>query len=149
MTSTEELLERIDVSWQKLRPKLAADGLDGRLADGQTVRETLAGIAFWNETVAPVFAWMRGQPELPPAQWYGGDDLGIGDGQPWPNDEVHHGREAAWARSVSDVEVLTRLDRAHERAVAAVATLTTDERMVSKVNSCTYSLYDALLEQLP
>ena len=45
--------------------------------------------------------------------------------QPWPNDEVHHAREAAWARSVSDRDVLTRLDRAHEHA------------------------YDALLEQLP
>lgn len=181
MTSTKELLERIDVSWRKLRPRLAADRLDDRLADGQTIKETLADIAFWNETVEPVFAWMRGQPEPPPAQWYGGNDLGIGDGEPWPKDEVHRVREAAWARSVSDGEVLTRLDRAHERAVAAVATLTAEEcrpgpgstdtagpadttgidpthewarltnneRMVSKVNSCTYSLYDELLEQLP
>jgi len=175
MTSAEELLERIDASWHKLRPLLAAGQLDGRLADGRTVKETLAGIAFWNETVAPVFAWMRGQPEPPAAQWYGGAGLGIGDGQPWPEDEVHHAREAAWARSVSDGEVLARLDRAHEHAVAAVATLTADEfrpgprpvdttgidpahprarltsneRMVSKADSCTYRLYDALLEQLP
>lgn len=118
---------------------------------------------------------MRGQPEPPPAQWYGGSDLGIGDGEPWPTNEVHRAREAAWARSVSDGEVLTRLDRADDRAVAAVATLTADEfrpgsgpadttgidpthdwtrltnneRMVSKANSCTYSLYDELLEQLP
>jgi hypothetical protein len=102
-------------------------------------------------------------------------DLGIGHGEPWPKDEVHCAREAAWARSVSDGEVLTRLDRAHERAVAAVATLTADEcrpgpgpvgdtgidpdhpwarltnseRMVSKADSCTYRLYDALLEELP
>jgi hypothetical protein len=175
MTSTEELLERIDASWHKLRPRLIADQLDSQLADGRTVKETLAGVAFWNETVAPVFAWMRGQPELPAGQWYGGADLGIGGGEPWPNDEVHHAREAAWARCVSDSEVLTRLDHAHERAVAAVATLTADEcrpgsgpahdtgidpdhpraqltnneRMVSKADSCTYCLYDALLEQLP
>jgi len=71
--------------------------------------------------------------------------------------------------------VLTRLDRAHERAVAAVATLTADEcrpgsgpadntgidpdhpwarltsgeRMVSKADGCTYRLYDALRAQLP
>jgi hypothetical protein len=175
MSPTEELLERIDASWHGLRPRLIAGELDGRLADGRTVKEALAGIAFWNETVAPVFAWMRGQPEPPTEQWYGGADLGIGDGEPWPKDEVHHAREAAWARSVTDGEVLTRLDRAHERAVAAVATLTADEyrpgsgpvdnagidpdhpwarltsseRMVSKANSCTYRLYDALLEQLP
>jgi hypothetical protein len=175
VTSTEELQERIDASWRRLRPRLAVGQLDARLADGLSVKETLAGIAFWNETVAPVFAWMRGQPEPPPAQWYGGADLGLGDGQPWPNDEVHRTREAAWARAVSDGEVLTRLDRAHERAVAAVATLTADEfspgpgpagttgidpahpwaqmtsneRMISKVDSCTYSLYDVLLEQLP
>ncbi len=175
MTSTEELLQRIDVSWRKLRPKLIAGQLHSRLADGRTVKETVAGIAFWNETVAPVFAWMRDQPEPPTAQWYGGADLAIGDGQPWPKDEVHHAREAAWARSVADGEVLTRLDGAHERAVAAVATLTagecrpgpgpadntgvdpdhpwarmtSNERMVSKADSCTYRLYDALLEQLP
>jgi hypothetical protein len=175
MTSTEELLARINASWHKLRPRLIAGQLQARLADGQTVKETLAGIAFWNETVAPVFAWMRGQPEPPAGRWYGGADLGIGDGEPWPKDEVHRAREAAWARSVSDGEVLTRLDRAHQRAVAAVATLTADEfrpgpgpadntgidpdhpwarltsneRMVSKVDSCTYRLYEALLEQLP
>jgi hypothetical protein len=175
MTSAEELLERIDASWHRLRPALKAGHLDSRLADGRTVKETLAGVAFWNETVAPVFAWMRGQPEPPASQWYGGADLGIGDGQPWPNDQVHQARDAAWARSVSDSEVLTRLDRAHEHAVAAVATLTagecrpgpvpagdtgiglgqprarltSGERMVSKADSCTYRLYDALLEQLP
>ena len=175
MTSTGELLERIDASWHKLRPKLIAGQLDRRLADGRTVKETLAGIAFWNETVAPVFAWMRGQPEPPAGRWYGGADLSIGDGEPWPKDEVHHAREATWARSVTDGEVLIRLDRARERAVAAVATLTADEcrpgsgqvdntgidpdhpwarlasneRMVIKADSCTYRLYDALLEQLP
>jgi hypothetical protein len=175
MTSTEELLERIDASWHNLRPTLIAGQLGSRLADGLTVKETVAGIAFWNETVEPVFAWMRGQPEPPAAQWYGGADLGLGDGEPWPEDKVHQAREASWARSVSDGEVLTRLDRAHERAVAAVATLTADEcrpgpghtdntaidpdhpwgrltnseRMVSKADSCTYRLYDALLEQLP
>jgi hypothetical protein len=175
MTSTEDLLKRIDASWHKLRRALIAGQLDNRLADGRTVKETLASIAFWNETVAPVFAWMRGQPEPPAVQWYGGGDLGIGDGEPWPRDEVHRAREAAWARSVSDGEVLTRLDRAHEHAAAAVATLTADEcrpgpgpvdntgidpghpwarltsneRMVSKADSCTYRLYDALLEQLP
>jgi hypothetical protein len=78
MTSTAELLERIDASWHGLRPRLIAGQLDGRLADGRTVKEALAGVAFWNETVAPVFAWMRGQPELPAGQWYGGADLGIG-----------------------------------------------------------------------
>ena len=118
---------------------------------------------------------MRGQPEPPVAQWYGGADLGIGDGEPWPKDDVHHAREAAWSRSVPDGEVLARLDRAHESAVAAIATLTPEEfepgpgpgdstgidpghswarlsgneRMISKANSCTYPLYDALLEQLP
>jgi hypothetical protein len=175
MTSAEELLQRIDASWRKLRPRVAAGQLDSRLADGRTVKETLAGIAFWNETVAPVFAWMRGQPEPPAAQWHGGAGLGIGDAQPWPEDEAHHAREAAWARSVCDGEVLTRLDRAHEHAIAAVATLTADEcrpgpgpaattsidpgqprprltsgeQMIIKARSCTYRLYDALLEELP
>lgn len=174
MTSAEELLKRIDTSWHGLRPALIVGQLGSPLADGRTVKETVACVAFWNETVAPVFAWMRGQPEPPAGQWYGGADLGIGGGEPWPKDDVHHAREAAWARSVSDGDVLARLDRAHEHAVAAVATLTADEcrpgpgpvdntgidpdhpwarmtsgeRMVSKADSCTYRLYDALLEQL-
>ena len=174
MTSAEELLERIDASWHKLRPKLIAGQLDSRLADGRTVKETLAGVAFWNETVAPVFAWMRGQPEPPAGRWYGGADLSIGDGEPWPKDEVHHARESAWARSVTDDEVLPAGSRARTRGrgcrhadrrrVQARSgpvdntgidpdhpwtPLTSNERMVSKANGCTYCLYDALIEQLP
>jgi hypothetical protein len=38
------------LGWHKLRPRLIAGQLDSRLADGQTVKETLAGIAFWNES---------------------------------------------------------------------------------------------------
>lgn len=126
----DELLARIDMSWQALRArldKLGSDELNATLADGRSVKETMAGVAFWNETCAPVFAWLRGRPELPETEWYGGTDLGMPAGAPWPKDDVHHAREARWASSVTDTEVRDRLAAAHAAVVATVNTLTDEE----------------------
>lgn len=175
-THTRELLDRIERSWRALRAeldKLAIDDLESPLADGRTVRQALAEVAFWNETCAPVFAWMRGQPEVPVEQWYGGSELGLAPGEPWPTNDVHRAREAAWADSVSGQAVLDRLESAHRKAISTVATLTDDEwqpapeqltkgipddhpwarmsnqeRLIAKAQGCTYALYDKLLEQL-
>jgi hypothetical protein len=170
-----ELLDRIETSWQRLRArldKLGPDDFDRELDDGGTVREAIAAVAFWNETCAPVFAWMRGQPEVPVGEWYGGDDLGNAPGEPWPRDDVHHAREAAWARSVSTDRVLERLEAAHHKAIGALnsltdaefepgggqsddvpadhpwARLTNNERLIAKATDCTYVLYDELVERL-
>jgi hypothetical protein len=170
-----ELLDRLESSWQRLRTrldKLAPEDFDRALADGGTVREAIAVVAFWNETCAPVFAWMRGRPEVPTAEWYGGAELGIAPGEPWPRDHVHHAREAAWARSVPLDDVLERLESAHRKAIGAVnsltdaefapgggrsddvpadhpwARLTNNERLIAKATDCTYVLYDELAERL-
>jgi hypothetical protein len=175
-TSTQALLDRIESSWKALRIRLdnlSLDELDGRLADGRTVKQALAEVAFWNETCAPVFAWMRGQPEVPVSEWYGGADLGLPPGAPWPKDDVHRAREAAWADSMGHDAVLDRLETAHSKAIATIATLSPDEwrpsterssagvptehpwaemsnheRLIAKANSCTYAVYDELVEQL-
>lgn len=128
--SRDELLARIDTSWRALRTrldKLEPDQLRTPLRDGRTVAEAMAGIAFWNETCAPVFAWLRGQPELPESRWYGGSDLGIAPGDPWPKDDVHHARESAWARSVSHAEVRARLDAAHAAVITTINSISAAE----------------------
>jgi hypothetical protein len=174
--TTHDLRDRIELSWQSFRTlvdKLTPDHLSAPTSDGRTVKEALAGVAFWNETCSPVFAWLRGQPEVAVADWHGGDDLAIPAGAPWPRDEVHHAREAAWARAVKVERVLARLDAAHAAAVATVGTLgeadftrgggsggpadaegipaghpwhamTRGERMVAKATGCTFCLYDEL-----
>lgn len=118
-----------------------------------------------------VFAWMRGQPEVPVDEWYGGADLGLEPGTPWPTDDVHFAREAAWADSVTHQSVLDRLETAHHKAISVIATLSADEwkpdaerfttgvpgehpwtelsnnqRLVAKATGCTYLLYDELVE---
>jgi hypothetical protein len=171
----DELLDRLETSWQGLRSKLdklAPEDFDRELEGGGTAREGVAVAAFWNETCAPVFAWMRGRPEVPTGEWYGGADLGLAPGEPWPRDDVHHTREAAWARSVPLDQVLERLESAHHKAIGAInsltdaefapgggqsddlppdhpwAKLTNNERMVAKASDCTYVLYDELAARL-
>ncbi|MGH3489256.1 MAG: DinB family protein [Actinopolymorphaceae bacterium] len=178
--STHELLERIELSWQAFRPlvdKLTPDQVAAPRSDGRTVLEALAAVAFWNETCTPVFAWMRDQPDVPAPEWYGGDDLAIAAGAPWPRDDVHHAREAAWARAVPVARVLARLDDAHAAAVAVIGTLTPAElargeglggpgdatgipadhpwqamtraeRLIAKATGCTYRLYDELRPEI-
>ena len=168
-TTSAELLERIDHEWRPLRDTLAqmqADVFDQpltmaggpiKLSEPMTVREAVAIVAFWVETAPPVIAWMRGEP-LPWEAWYGGTERWEG----WPRDAVHHSREAAWARAQSAAVVLARLDAAHARAIAAVATLTENEirdehdlsefgrmRIVYKIHDCMYGSYASLTAALP
>jgi hypothetical protein len=127
--TSRDLRERIELSWQAFRPlvdTLTPEQLAAPTTDGRSVTEALAAVAFWNETCAPVFAWLRGQSAIPVESWYGGDDLAIPDGAPWPRDDVHHAREAVWARTVSAATVSARLDAAHAAAATAVGTLTTE-----------------------
>lgn len=174
--TTGALLDRIERSWQPLRTrldKLSPDDFDSTLADGRTVKQTMAEVAFWNETCVPVFAWMRGRPEVPVDGWYGGSDLALAPGAPWPKDDVHRAREAAWADSVSLEVVRERLETAHQKAIAVIATLTPielepgtrrssanvpddhpwarlsdNERLVAKAHDCTQQLYDDLSGKL-
>ncbi len=173
----QDLLDRIDASWLRLRAlvdKATPDRWGTATDDGRRVKEALAGVAFWNETCVPVFAWLRDEPELGASRWYGGTDLGVAPGAPWPKDEVHHAREAAWARAASNADVLARLDAAHAAALSAVASVTPEdfrvgtgtddtagipdghpwerlsrgERLLAKATGCTYELYDQLAQQL-
>jgi len=126
--AVQEQLEAIEAGWQELRAaieRLGPQGLQQRTPSGWSVREMIAHIAFWEETVEPVIDGMYRGREV--VDWYGGDDLGLGPDDPWPVSAVHNAREAAWARAHTDDEVLARWERAHRRMVEVVATITDDE----------------------
>lgn len=151
--AVDEQLETIEAGWRQLRgavDRLGWQGWERRTAAGWTVKEMVAHVAFWEETVDPVVNGMYRGGEVPLEQWYGGDDLGLAPGDPWPVSAVHNAREAAWARPRSADEVLARWDRAHERLLAVVSTITDaeaqDEKYLGKVGAATYEHY---VEHLP
>ncbi len=123
-------IEAIERGWRRLRDAvelLGPDGLDRRTSSGWTVKELVAHVAFWEEAVDPVVNAMFRGAEVRSEEWYGGDDLGVGPDDPWPEASVHNAREAAWARARTPEEVLARWDRSHRRLLDVVATLTDDE----------------------
>jgi hypothetical protein len=121
-------------------------------AAGWTVKEMVAHVAFWEETVDPVVNGMFRGKEVPLEDWYGGDHLAVAPGEPWPIADVHNAREAAWARARPAEEVLGRWDRAHERLLAVVSTITEDEagreEYIGKIGAATYDHYAEHLFEL-
>lgn len=156
MTSpaVQEQLDLIEAGWGALRAavdRLGPEALERATPAGWTVKEMLAHVAFWEETVDPVVNGMFRGREVP-EDWYGGDDLGLAPGDPWPVSAVHNAREAAWARSRSGQEVLDRWARAHERMLAVVVTITDEEarkhEYFGKVGAATYDHYAEHLAEL-
>ena len=120
-------LDLVEEGWSPFRAavaRLALDQLDHVTPAGWTVKEMLAHIAFWEETVKPVFVGLfRGEADESFEGWYGGDDLGLTRDDPWPVSDVHNDREAAWARGRPSAEVVARLERAHRQLVEVVGSL--------------------------
>jgi hypothetical protein len=125
-TQASELLRRVDEAWRPLRDsadRLGHEGLERTTASGWTAKEMLAHVAFWEESVdGAVRMLFRGETA---DDWVSGSGYKP-DGE-WPSDTVHNAREAAWARTKSAGEVLDRWDRAHERMVTFLATVTDAE----------------------
>lgn len=126
-----EQLAILDEGWDRLMGAIerwGAAGLDRPLSAAWTVKEMFAHLAFWEETSLPVIECMyRGKPEIPVDQWYGGDDLGLGPNDPWPDTDTHNAREAQWARSRNIAEVIERLMRARQNLKSVIATITDEE----------------------
>ena len=126
-----EQWEVLDSGWDRLMAvveRLGPNGLDRPLTRSWTVKEMLAHLAFWEETSLPVIETLyRGGPELPVAQWYGGEDLELAPGAPWPDADHHNAREARWARARSPAAVLERLNRARRQLKSVIATVTDEE----------------------
>ena len=98
-------LQAIEHGWLPFRATVDRLGLD-RFKHvspaGWTVKEMLAHIAFWEETVTPVVVgWFRGGPDEAFEGWYGGEELGLTRDDPWPVADVHNAREAAGARRIA------------------------------------------------
>lgn len=124
-------LVSLESSWDRLKQVidcLGAEGLDRRIRDGWTVKEMLAHLAFWEETSLPVVGSIfRGGTEIPVEEWYGGTDLEIAPGAPWPNADTHNEREARWAKIHSNSEVLDRLFRARQQLISVISSVTDEE----------------------
>lgn len=92
---------------------------------GWTVKEMLAHIAFWLETVPPfVTGAFRGDVSAFELTFPSGYVAGEGE---WPSAAVHNEREAAWARDQTAEAVLARADRAFDQLREFLATVTDEE----------------------
>lgn len=126
-----EQIRILDSGWDRLMAvvdQLGPEGLERSLTPAWTVKEMLAHLAFWEETSLPVIETMyRGGPELAVKEWYGGDDLELAPGDPWPDADTHNAREARWARSRSAADVLKRLTQARQKLKTVIASVTDEE----------------------
>jgi len=152
-TKADVFADEVDTAWLELRQevdRLDAQDFEARTPAGWTVKEMLAHVAFWSETVEAVVVGMLREEPISEADWYGGDDLAVTG--PWPPANVHNAREAEWARSRSVRDVLARLDAAHRRAVDVAGGLTdrevADERFTGKVRAATIDHYTEHLAEL-
>ena len=149
-------LELVEEGWSPFSvavQRLTGDQLERATPAGWTVKEMLAHVAFWEETVKPVVVgWFRGEPDESFDGWYGGEDLGLTRGDPWPVSDVHNAREAAWARGRPSAEVVARLQRAHRQLVEVVGSLSEEEaankRYTGKIADATWRHYAEHIPEL-
>jgi hypothetical protein len=130
--ASRRIIEEVQRNWRPFRD--AVDRLDESRLEEQTpagwsAKEMLATVAFWDEA-APGWITMgiRGQP-LPAGFKFGS---GFESGPSWPPFDEHNSREAAWGAGHSAREVLQRLDDAHEKLLAMLATVTEVEEAANK-----------------
>jgi len=124
--SLEECWRRI---WAAI-DSLGIEGMKRPTTAGWTAKEMFAHLAFWEETAVPVIkSMLRGGPEVPLHEWYGGDDLvDLSPGQDWSHTtHIHNAREARWARAHSPEEILDRLRKAQHSSVQVISTITDEE----------------------
>jgi hypothetical protein len=125
-----EKIADLDRLWDRYWPYiqgLTGEQFNTRLPEGRTVKEVLAHIAFWEEAaVGFVRTVIRGE-NIPEGEWYGGSDLMLKEGDPWPRADVHNAREAKWAQSQSNEAVLKRMERARTQLIELLQTVTPEE----------------------
>ena len=125
MASADELRTRVDGAWHAFRDALEGLDPDATTPAGWTVKEMVAHIAFWMETVPPfVTGAFRGDPSAFETTFPSGYVAGE---EEWPPADVHNAREATWARTQTAEAVIARADRAHHRLMAFLETVTDEE----------------------
>ena len=125
MGAADDLRTRVDEAWTSFRGALDGSDPDATTPAGWSVKEMLAHIAFWMETVPPfVSGAFRGDVSAFETTFPSGYEPGDGE---WPAADVHNAREAAWAREQPYDVVLDRADRAHDRLGQFLATVTDEE----------------------
>lgn len=130
--TTEALLARVDAAWKPFRRAVAdlePDQLASSADSGWSIKEMLAHIAFWEETVLNRLPLLLGRQAPDLADWYGGEGLDLSED--WPHYDVHNRREASWANGHTIERVLSRLDTAHARLTSLLSTLS-DEQVATQ-----------------
>lgn len=125
---TDAILEMVEAAWRPLREAAGrlTERLESTTSAGWTAKEMLAHVAFWDEAVVGVVVGMfRHQPR--PEGWTFGSGYLPAQGEGWPTADVHNAREAAWARTRTEADVLARLDRSHGQLLDLLATVTDRE----------------------
>ena len=111
-------------AWRTFRDRISGVGLGETTSAGWTVKEMLAHVAFWLETVPPfVTGTYRGDPSAFEMTFPSGYRP---EGE-WPPADVHNAREAAWAREQPDDVVVARAERAYEELCAFLETVDDEE----------------------
>jgi hypothetical protein len=129
----EREVRSLEEGWKRVWTaidNLGIEGLKRPTSAGWTAKEMLAHLAFWEETAVPVITSMlRGGPEVPLHEWYGGDErVDLSPGQDWTHTtQVHNAREARWARAHSAEEIIERLRKAQRSSVKVMSTITDEE----------------------
>ena len=148
-------LRKIELGWRRLRKpveRLDESGMEATTPAGWTVKEMVAHVSFWEEAVYPIINAMYRRKDVLPEEWYGGDDLALTPGEPWPAADVNNAREAAWARAQSAEDVMARWDRSHELLLSVVRTISAEEAQsdeyLARIGALTYDHYAEHLAEL-
>jgi hypothetical protein len=124
----ERIAQKYDDTWREFRnvvEDLGHEKLDEPTDAGWNIKEMLGHVAFWEEAPVAVITGMFRDGSI--EGWRFGSGYVPASDEPWPKDEVHNAREAEWARSRSAAEVLERWDRAHEKLLPVLKTVTDRE----------------------
>ena len=126
MGTADELRTTIDEAWRAFRAAVDEGGLEETTPAGWTVKELLAHVAFWLETIPPfVDGAFRGRAAAFDVTFPSGF-VPPGDGS-WPSADVHNAREAAWAREQTGAAVVQRLDLGYRQLASFLPTITDEE----------------------
>lgn len=129
MMNTNELAKDLEAGWRRFRDlldRLDPAALEQTTPAGWTIKEMTGHVAFWEEATEAVIVTMLRDDRLPDGWSFGSGYDPESDGE-WPRADVHNAREAEWARTRPAAEVIARLDRAHDRAMAVARTFTDAE----------------------
>lgn len=140
------LVEKHIEAWGLFREaveRLGPERLEQRTYGGWTAKELVSHVAFWDEAIFGFITTAVRGKELPEGWSFTSGYVPAGE---WPSADQHNAREAEWARNRPASEVIERLLKAHETAVATLEGVSDEE--ISKMPRYFASLAEHYKEHL-